>query len=232
MPRSYLKFNLTSLFIGTLNIDGFKAKAGFLETFLSEFFIFALYFNRIKTSFFFPSAPAILFCPFSGQGCVGDQRLCSLLKVCPKHCGSYVAFSFLRRYKQSTLVRIFSFCSNGRDVFFTMWRKRKCASAQRSVLMSSLSSFHCLHSEKSTTHTVCFQTAGVQRNDWPFSITTGVQSQFVARHIFYWKDTHGNLLSDGCFPTALCRLKGLEKSTIYPRPRGLGSLFVCESSKA
>lgn len=53
MPRSYLKFNLTSLFIGTLNIDGFKGKANFLETFSSEFFSFALYFNRIKTSFSF-----------------------------------------------------------------------------------------------------------------------------------------------------------------------------------
>lgn len=62
MPRSYLKFNLTALFIGTLNIDGFKAKANFLETFLSEvFFIFALYFNRIKTTFFSPQPQRFYF---------------------------------------------------------------------------------------------------------------------------------------------------------------------------
>lgn len=63
-------------------------------------------------------------------------------------------------------------------------------------------------------------------------VTTDIWSQFVARHIFYWRDARGKLLSDGRFPTALCRLKGLEKSTIYLSPEVWdGALFVW-SSKA
>lgn len=34
LASGYLKFSLTSLFIGTLNMDGFKGMSNFFETFL------------------------------------------------------------------------------------------------------------------------------------------------------------------------------------------------------
>lgn len=147
-----------------------------------------------------------LFWFLSGQGRVGDQRACfslqGLLQILQ------LIFCFSRR---GTVVLFAPFYSNGEGAFFIMRdtnvnKARLSECNWRHCSNMGWVAFHCLVG--------VFATAAVQRNDWPFSITTGVLCQFVARHIFYWKDTHGNLLSDGCFPTALCRPKGLEKSTI------------------
>lgn len=73
LASGYLKFNLTSLFIGTLNIDGFKGKSNFFETFVGVYCSLDL----IRT-YTLPKLKLSILPFSSGQGLARDQRVCFL----------------------------------------------------------------------------------------------------------------------------------------------------------
>lgn len=72
------------------------------------------------------------------------------------------------------------------------------------------------------------------RKDWPNHQQWDrcLDLQHRARDTLYWEYTQGALLSDGSLPTALHKLKGLEKSPVYLRPEAWDGRFVYQGSKA